>query len=80
MNSVGDMRRPDVEAEGRQRTERQLGKLVHFEKRVVRPEAGKSPGSTNAEILIFTGVRYERDTPVTPTKPSSSPGTKRKRG
>jgi hypothetical protein len=33
-----------------------------------------------AEILIFTGVRYERDPAEQPTKPSASPRNKRKRG
>ena len=43
---------------------------------VVKPDR-----STNAEILIFTGVRYERDSGATPPKPTASPGaTKRKRG
>ena len=32
-------------------------------------------------IFVFaTGIRYERQVPNSPTKPSTSPGTKRKRG
>jgi hypothetical protein len=58
-----------------------LGKLVHFEKRERPAEGGKQDRSRGAEILIFTGVRYERDTPTMPTKPTaSSSGNKRKRG
>ena len=52
-----------------------------FEKRS-RAESGTRNGApTNAEILIFTGVRYERGNPTVPTKPTaSSSGSKRKRG
>lgn len=60
-----------------------MGKLVQFERR----ERGRGPGkpdrSTKAEILMFTGVRYERDTtgvPDVPSKPTPSRGMKRKRG
>lgn len=56
-----------------------MGKLVQFERRrrATQPHLEASQG---AEILIFTGVRYERSAPVTPTKPTTSSGTKRKRG
>jgi hypothetical protein len=57
-----------------------VGKLVQFES---RPKAGNTakPGSAApAEILIFTGVRYERQTGDSPDKPSASSGGKRKRG
>ena len=57
-----------------------MGKLVQFEKREGGREDGKSQGQQGAEILIFTGVRYERaSSPDAPTKPTAS-GTKRKRG
>lgn len=58
-----------------------VGKLVQFEKRGRNREAaGKSDSPRGAEILIFTGVRYERETPSAPTKPTASSGGKRKRG
>lgn len=57
-----------------------LGKLVHFEKREKDREAGKPDAQSGAEILIFTGVRYERESPTAPTKPTASSGNKRKRG
>jgi len=41
---------------------------------------GKSGQAQSADILMFTGVRYERDTASVPTKPTASPGNKRKRG
>lgn len=61
------------------REEGQLGKLVQFEKRSGDPRPVDSERRGQAEILIFTGVRYERDAPGVPTKPSASPGAKRKR-
>jgi hypothetical protein len=58
-----------------------LGKLVQFEKRERTGEAGSKDAAQSADILIFTGVRYERSTPPAPTKPTaSSSGNKRKRG
>jgi len=57
-----------------------VGKLVQFESRGKGRSAAKPDRSTNAEILIFTGVRYERDTGAAPTKPTASSGSKRKRG
>jgi hypothetical protein len=58
----------------------ELGKLVPFEKQA-KPRDSKSDRAGTAEILIFTGVRYERDAPTVPTKPTaSSSGSKRKRG
>jgi hypothetical protein len=55
-----------------------LGKLVTFEKRRLekRPPPRK-PGE--AEIIMFTGVRYER-ADGEPGKPPASAGPKRKRG
>jgi hypothetical protein len=57
-----------------------LGKLVQFERREARPKGPESDRPAQAEILIFTGVRYERDTQPMPPKPSASSGNKRKRG
>jgi hypothetical protein len=57
-----------------------MGKLVPFEKRRGDRASGKPARSESAEILIFTGVRYERDSTTAPTKPTASSGTKRKRG
>ena len=59
-----------------------MGKLVQFEQK------GKGSGTpregaglTEGQILIFTGVRYERDTGANPPKPTAtSSGGKRKRG
>ena len=54
-----------------------LGKLVNFDRRRKPASAGKrNPG--DAQILMFTGVRYERGTPPTKTIDPSRP--KRKRG
>lgn len=57
-----------------------MGKVLQYEKR----ETGRSPVASapnqSADILMFTGVRYERQTAVAPTKPTASPGHKRKRG
>jgi hypothetical protein len=58
-----------------------VGKLVRFESRGKGATDARATRSTEAEILIFTGVRYERETGTTPTKPTaSSSGGKRKRG
>jgi hypothetical protein len=58
-----------------------LGKLVPFERREPNRDSGKSARpTTEAEILMFTGIRYERQSPAAPTKPSTSPRTKRKGG
>lgn len=54
-----------------------LGKLVPFQK-PVRPARVK-PLSGKGEVVIFTGVRYQRDT-VAPGKPPASARPKRKRG
>jgi len=58
----------------------QLGKLVHMEGRRKGPTGSKPDGSESAQILIFTGVRYERETSNAPSKPPASSGAKRKRG
>lgn len=58
-----------------------MGKLVQFESRGKGGTATREPPTTEAEILIFTGVRYERQSGTTPTKPTaSSSGGKRKGG
>lgn len=56
-----------------------LGKLLKFKRRD-RPAtaAGVTPPG-NAQILIFTGVRYERGTPPPPTN-RLDPSRRRKRG
>jgi hypothetical protein len=55
-----------------------LGKLVTFEKRrVERKEPITKPAQ--AEIVLFTGIRYERGSGE-PGKPPASAGSKRKRG
>jgi hypothetical protein len=61
-------------------TETVVGKLVQFENRGRGTRAEKTDPAAKAEILIFTGVRYERQSGVTPTKPTASSGGKRKRG
>ncbi len=57
-----------------------MGKLVQFDRRGKDRTTAKPDASTNAEILIFTGVRYEREGGATPPKPTASSGGKRKRG
>ncbi|HEY0034199.1 MAG TPA: hypothetical protein VGB81_13110 [Devosia sp.] len=54
-----------------------MGKLVKFDSRR-KPDAARVRGTDTAQILIFTGVRYERGTPPTNTVDPSRP--KRKRG
>jgi hypothetical protein len=60
-----------------------VGKLVQFETRGKAGTSAKPETTGEAEILIFTGVRYERQAVADsdhPTKPSASSGGKRKRG
>ncbi len=57
--------------------EASLGKLIKFEGRQTPASAGKQI-SGDAQILIFTGVRYERGTPPPPTNRSDN-RRKRKR-
>ncbi len=60
--------------------EARLGKLVLFEKRGRSPKARPEPAEP-AEIVLFTGVRYERNGTTLPDKPTgSATGTKRRRG
>jgi hypothetical protein len=54
-----------------------LGKLLKFEGRKSSASAGRQV-SGDAQILIFTGVRYERGTPPPPNNHSHT-GRKRKR-
>jgi hypothetical protein len=54
-----------------------LGKLVKFDQRPKADKGGaKAPG--DAQILMFTGVRYERGTPsparLDPTRPQHRRG------
>ncbi|MEO8683486.1 MAG: hypothetical protein ABI414_01460 [Devosia sp.] len=56
-----------------------MGKLVKFDSR--RRPAGIASKQTagNAQILIFTGVRYERGTPLAPDTRLDPSRPKRKR-
>ena len=56
-----------------------MGKLVQFETRNKAGQATKPDPSASAEIFIFTGVRYERENPNAPTKPTATSTGKRKR-
>ena len=62
----------------RVRLEDSLGKLVKFDGRRKSLATGKK-SPVDAQILMFTGVRYERGTPLSPTK-TIDPRPKRKRG
>ncbi len=62
----------------RNKMEGGLGKLVKIDGRRKLATAGKKPPG-DAQILMFTGVRYERGTPSLPKK-SLGPRSKRKRG
>lgn len=57
--------------------EASLGKLVKFDQRR-KPPISRVRAGGSAQILLFTGVRYERGTPPTSTIDPSRP--KRKRG
>ena len=54
-----------------------MGKLVQFDKRGRHPKARPLVVGA-AQIVLFTGVRYERDGTPVPGKPLNRP--KRKRG
>ncbi len=59
--------------------EASLGKLLKFDRRKrSAEERGAVPG--DAQIFIFTGVRYERGTPPPPKNGLVSGRGKRKRG
>jgi hypothetical protein len=55
-----------------------LGKLVQFDKRERRQRTLPAQAG-NAQIVLFTGVRYERDGTPVPTKPIGHAKAKRKR-
>ena len=86
MNSIGGLRRPPgapgngAGAQPENPAEAGLGKLVQFDRRERNPKARPDHSGT-AEIVIFTGVRYERDSAPLPDKPLGSPArAKRRRG
>lgn len=56
-----------------------VGKLVPFNKRERHPKA-RPTNPVDAQIVFFTGVRYERDGTSTPGKPLGTTPAKRKRG
>ncbi len=56
-----------------------MGKLVQFDKRGRHPKA-RPLSFGNAQIVLFTGVRYERDGTPVPGKPLGTTRPKRKRG
>ncbi len=56
-----------------------MGKLVSFEKR--RRNTPRKPSAGNlGQVVIFTGVRYERGSDGTPADGSTPLKPKRKRG
>lgn len=56
-----------------------MGKLVHFDRRGRRPKLPPVQAG-NAQIFLFTGVRYERDGTPIPSKPApTTSGARRKR-
>ena len=55
-----------------------MGKLFQFIKRG-RSAKPKRAGPETAEIVLFTGVRYQREGSPLPDKPVA-PGAKRRRG
>lgn len=62
------------------RPEARLGKLVQFIKRD-RPPRPRGGEAATAKIMLFTGVRYERDGTPLPHKPAgNASGAKRRRG
>lgn len=56
-----------------------LGKLLKFEKRVRPAQAGPTPLG-DAQIFLFTGVRYERGPTPPPTDRLDPSRRRRKRG
>ena len=77
-----DLQRETVASNGNggaSELEDSLGKLVKFDQRTKAANPGSSmPGS--AQILIFTGVRYERGTSQPPNTRLDPTRPKRKRG
>jgi hypothetical protein len=81
MKTVEGLRRPDLLSPIRRSAsagERLLGKLVHFDKRG-RTTRAKSPGPGEAQIYLFTGVRYEREPAPVPSKPAGSAARAKRR-
>ena len=64
---------------GASELEDSLGKLVKFDQRRKAATSGAKK-SGGAQILIFTGVRYERGTSQPPNKRLDPTRPKRKRG
>ena len=58
--------------------EASLGKLVQFDGKGRQPRTRPVPAG-DAQIYLFTGVRYERDGTPVPSKPTGSARPKRKR-
>ena len=57
-----------------------MGKLVQFTKRGRTPKV-RPEGAETAEVVLFTGVRYERSGNILPDKPAgAASGGKRRRG
>ena len=57
-----------------------MGKLVQFLKGA-RPARPRPESATTAEVVLFTGVRYERAGNTRPDKPAgAASGGKRRRG
>ena len=76
-----DLQRETVASKGMEEraVEDSLGKLVKFDQRRKAATSGaKGPGG--AQILIFTGVRYERGTSQPPNTRLDPTRPKRKRG
>jgi hypothetical protein len=60
--------------------EARLGKLLQLPKRGRSAKPASEPQEP-AKIVLFTGVRYERDgAPQLPTKPAGAASGKRRRG
>jgi hypothetical protein len=55
-----------------------LGKLVELTRKE-RPPRPQPTLAGPAEVLVFTGVRYQREAPPDPARPTPDP-TKRRRG
>jgi hypothetical protein len=58
--------------------EASLGKLLNFDGRKKSARAGSTAVAGDAQILIFTGVRYERGTPPPPKSDFDTKRRKRK--
>ena len=56
-----------------------MGKLVQFSRRG-RSSKARAAERETAQIVLFTGVRYQRDDAPAPDKPMGATGAKRRRG